>query len=87
MDEDREPHPQPPGDVVRPSDDGGQPDPRHAAEAVPAPDPPGPFGNAARRPHPEPVEDNITWLIYLAIGLVVFLALVVLSSMHSAMGH
>jgi len=36
---------------------------------------------------PKPPEDDIRWLIYLAIGLVAFLALVAWSGFHSAMGH
>ena len=37
-------------------------------------------------PDPPP-EDDIRWLIYLAIGLVFFLALVAWSGFHNAMGH
>jgi hypothetical protein len=40
-----------------------------------------------RRPGPKPPGDDIRWLIYLAIGLVVFLALVAWSGFHNAMGH
>jgi hypothetical protein len=40
-----------------------------------------------RDPDPKPPEDDIRWLIYLAIGMVVFLALVVWSGFHNAMGH
>jgi len=36
---------------------------------------------------PQPPEDDIRWLIYLAIGLVAFLALVAWSGFHNAMGH
>ena len=36
---------------------------------------------------PKPPEDDIRWLIYLAIGLVAFLALVAWSGFHNAMGH
>ena len=35
----------------------------------------------------QPPEDDIRWLIYLAIGLVAFLALVAWSGFHNAMGH
>jgi hypothetical protein len=38
-------------------------------------------------PDPTPPEDDIRWLIYLAIGLVAFLALVAWSGFHNAMGH
>ena len=38
-------------------------------------------------PDPTPPEDDIRWLIYLAIGLVAFLALVAWSGIHNAMGH
>jgi hypothetical protein len=40
-----------------------------------------------RGPDPTPPEDDIRWLIYLAIGLVAFLALVAWSGFHNAMGH
>jgi hypothetical protein len=40
-----------------------------------------------RGPDPQPPEDDIRWLIYLAIGLVAFLALVAWSGFHNAMGH
>ena len=36
---------------------------------------------------PTPPRDDIRWLIYLAIGLVAFLALVAWSGFHNAMGH
>jgi hypothetical protein len=41
----------------------------------------------SRGPDPKPPEDDIRWLIYLAIGLVAFLALVAWSGFHNAMGH
>jgi hypothetical protein len=41
----------------------------------------------SRKPGPQPAGDDIRWLIYLAIGLVVFLALVAWSGFHNAMGH
>ena len=45
----------------------------------------------SRRPDrgadPTPPRDDIRWLIYLAIALVAFLALVAWSSFHNAMGH
>ena len=50
----------------------------------PGPDPK-PAGD--RGPDPTPPEDDIRWLIYLAIGLVAFLALVAWSGFHNAMGH
>jgi len=40
-----------------------------------------------RGPEPTPPEDDIRWLIYLAIGLVAFLALVAWSGLHNAMWH
>ena len=40
-----------------------------------------------QEPAPKPPEDDIRWLIYLAIGLVAFLALVAWSGLHNAMGH
>ena len=40
-----------------------------------------------RGPDPKPPEDDIRWLIWLAIGLVAFLALVAWSGFHNAMGH
>ena len=40
-----------------------------------------------RGPDPKPPEDDIRWLIYLAIGLVAFLALVAWSGFHNVMGH
>jgi hypothetical protein len=62
-------------------------EPRPAAEGDHEPDRPPASGDGGRGSDPQPAEDDITWLIYLAIGLVAFLALVVLSGMHSAMGH
>jgi len=52
-------------------------------------DNPGPDPKPAddRGPDPTPPEDEIRWLIYLAIGLVAFLALVAWSGFHNAMGH
>jgi hypothetical protein len=51
-------------------------------------DNPGPDPTPADRgPDPAPAEDDIRWLIYLAIGLVAFLALVAWSGVHDAMGH
>jgi hypothetical protein len=41
----------------------------------------------SRPPGPKPAGDDIRWLIYLAIGLVAFLALVAWSGFHNAMGH
>ena len=38
-------------------------------------------------PDQKPPEDDIRWLIYLAIGLVAFLALVAWTGFHNAMGH
>jgi hypothetical protein len=40
-----------------------------------------------QEPEPQPPQDDIRWLIYLAIGLVAFLALVAWSGYHNAMGH
>jgi hypothetical protein len=59
-----------------PTDNPG-PDPK-PADRKPAHD---------RGPDPTPPEDDIRWLIYLAIGLVAFLALVAWSGFHNAMGH
>ena len=40
------------------------------------------------KPDPQPPKDDIRWLIYLAIGFVVVLALLLLSGMQSShMGH
>ena len=52
-------------------------------------DNPGPDPKPAddRGPDPTPPEDDIRWLIYLAIGLVAFLALVAWTGFHNAMGH
>ena len=41
----------------------------------------------SRKPGPKPAGDDIRWLIYLAIGLVAFLAIVAWSGFHNAMGH
>jgi hypothetical protein len=41
----------------------------------------------SRGPGPKPAGDDIRWLIYLAIGLVAFLALVAWSGLHHALGH
>jgi hypothetical protein len=74
MTENRGPDPEPPGNRG--------PDPR-------PPDSQGikltPADN--RGPGPKPPGDDIRWLIYLAIGLVAFLALVAWSGFHNAMGH
>jgi hypothetical protein len=59
-----------------PTDNPG-PDPK-PADRKPAHD---------RGPDPTPPEDDIRWLMYLAIGLVAFLALVAWSGFHNAMGH
>jgi hypothetical protein len=58
------------------------PDPTPADNPGPDPKPAGDQG-----PDPTPPEDDIRWLIYLAIGLVAFLALVAWSGFHNAMGH
>jgi hypothetical protein len=81
MDEDRGPEPQPPFEDVREREEPPPPEERREPDRVRPP------GDGGREPKAQPVEDDITWLIYLAIGLVAFLALVVLSGMHSAMGH
>jgi len=79
MTENREPDPKPPA----PDPEPPAPDPE-----PPGPDPkpreldPGPPG-----PDAKPPQDDIRWLIYLAIGLVLFLALVAWSGFHNAMGH
>ena len=41
----------------------------------------------SRSPGPKPSRDDIRWLIWLAVGLVAFLALVAWSGFHNAMGH
>jgi hypothetical protein len=58
------------------------PDPTPADNPGPDPTPADDQG-----PDPTPPEDDIRWLIYLAIGLVAFLALVAWSGFHNAMGH
>ena len=58
------------------------------SDPTPADDPgPDPKPAGDRGPDPTPPEDDIRWLIYLAIGLVAFLALVAWSGFHNAMGH
>jgi hypothetical protein len=74
MTENRGPDPKPadnPGPDLTPIDDRG-------SSPTPA---------ESRGPDPKPPEDDIRWLIYLAIGLVAFLALVAWSGFHNAMGH
>ena len=68
------------------------PDPKPPKNRGPDPRPPDSQGinltpAESRRPGPEPPGDDIRWLIYLAIGLVAFLALVAWSGFHNAMGH
>ncbi len=48
---------------------------------------PDPEPAGKRGPDPKPPEDDIRWLIYLAIGLVAFLDLVAWSGFHYAMGE
>jgi hypothetical protein len=57
-------------------------DAKPAEDRAPDPRPPETQG-----PDPKPAEDDIRWLIFLAIGLVFFLALVAWSGFHNAMGH
>ena len=68
------------------------PDPKPPASRGPAPRPADSQGinltpADSREPGPKPAGDDIRWLIYLAIGLVAFLALVAWSGFHNAMGH
>ena len=84
MTENRGPDPKPP-------DDRG-PDPTSTEEQGPDPQPPESRGSDLQHsesqvPDPKPPQDDIRWLIYLAIGLVAFLALVAWSGFHNAMGH
>ena len=58
------------------------PDPTLTQDRAPDPKPPD-----AQEPAPQPPQDDIRWLIYLAIGLVAFLAIVAWSGYHNAMGH
>ena len=58
------------------------PDPKAVGNRGPDQEPPVSQGS-----DPKPPEDDIRWLIYLAIGLVAFLALVAWSGFHNAMGH
>jgi hypothetical protein len=68
------------------------PDPKPPERRGPDPRPPASQGISLtpadkRGPGPKPPGDDIRWLIYLAIGLVAFLALVAWSGFHNAMGH
>jgi hypothetical protein len=63
------------------------PDPTPTDNPGPDPKPADPKPAHDRGPDPTPPEDDIRWLIYLAIGLVAFLALVAWSGLHNAMGH
>jgi hypothetical protein len=63
------------------------PDPTPTDNPGPDPKPADPKPAHDRGPDPTPPEDDIRWLIYLAIGLVAFLALVAWSGFHNAMGH
>ena len=52
----------------------------HGREGVPMSEDPG--------PDPQPPKDDVRWLIYLAVGFVVVLALLLLSGLQSShMGH
>jgi hypothetical protein len=69
-----------------------RPDPKPPENRGPGPRPPDSQGinltpAEDRRPGPEPPGDDIRWLIYLATGLVAFLAIVAWSGFHNAMGH
>jgi hypothetical protein len=59
-----------------------EPDPTPAENRGPDPEP-----SVSQGSDQKPPEDDIRWLIYLAIGLVAFLALVAWSGFHNAMGH
>ena len=72
--ENRGPDPKPPQSRA--------PDPKPVDNRGPDPEPPVSPGSDQKPP-----EDDIRWLIYLAIGLVAFLALVAWSGFHNAMGH
>jgi hypothetical protein len=84
MSQDRGTDPTPPeNQATDPTAPGGQaPEPTPPANREPEPTPP-----ANQAPEPGPPQDDIRWLIYLAIGLVFFLALVAWSGFHNAMGH
>jgi hypothetical protein len=58
------------------------PDPSSTENRGPDPEPP-----RNREPESKPPQDDIRWLIWLAVGLVAFLALVAWSGFHNAMGH
>ena len=81
--------PGPAGDVAGPTRSRGESHDREQGTGPNTYDNPGPDPKAAddRGPDPTPPEDDIRWLIYLAIGLVAFLALVAWSGFHNAMGH
>jgi hypothetical protein len=73
MTENRGPDPPPPS----------QPSPSQP----PLPQPP-PSQSPSRPPPSRPPEDDIRWLVYLAVGFVVVLALLLLSGLHAShMGH
>jgi hypothetical protein len=60
---------------------------RHGREGVPMTEDPG-TDQQPPKPDQQPPKDDIRWLIYLAIGFVVVLALLLLSGMQSShMGH
>jgi hypothetical protein len=68
------------------------PDPKPPESRGPDPRPPESQGinltpADSRGPGPKPAGDDIRWLIWLAVGLVAFLALVAWSGFHNAMGH
>ena len=58
------------------------PDPSSTENRGPDPEPP-----RNREPESKSPQDDIRWLIWLAVGLVAFLALVAWSGFHNAMGH
>ena len=65
-------------------DPGPDPQPK-GQDRGPGPQPP---GDEHRGPDPQPPKDDVRWLIYLAVGFVVVLALLLLSGLQSShMGH
>jgi hypothetical protein len=86
-----EAHDREPGTGPNTTDNPG-PDPTPTDSRDPTPTPadnrgPDPTPADSGGTDPTPPEDDIRWLIYLAIGLVGFLALVAWSGFHNAMGH
>jgi hypothetical protein len=67
------------------TEDPGPDPPPKDQDRGPGPQPP---GDENRGPDPQPPKDDVRWLIYLAVGFVVVLALLLLSGLQSShMGH